>query len=67
MILLTEQSDATRQRLLEQAREEGVSEINVPRRLFRVRKLPLLGTGKIDYGAARTLAERLDGGEGPPS
>jgi len=53
--------------LLEQAREEGVSEINVPRRLFRVHKLPLLGTGKIDYGAARTLAERLDGGEGAPS
>jgi len=67
MILLTEQPDATRQRLLEQAREEGVSEINVPRRIFRVRKLPLLGTGKIDYGAARTLAERLDGGEGAPS
>jgi acyl-[acyl-carrier-protein]-phospholipid O-acyltransferase/long-chain-fatty-acid--[acyl-carrier-protein] ligase len=67
VILLTEQSDATRQRLIEQAREEGVSEINVPRRLFRVHKLPLLGTGKIDYGAARNLAERLDGGEGSPS
>ena len=67
VILLTEQADATRQRFLEQARAEGVSEINVPRRLFPVRKLPLLGTGKIDYGAARTLAERLDGGEGAPS
>ena len=67
VILLTEQSDATRQRLLEQAHGEGVSEINVPRRLFRVRKLPLLGTGKIDYGAAQSLAKRLDDGEGAPS
>jgi acyl-[acyl-carrier-protein]-phospholipid O-acyltransferase / long-chain-fatty-acid--[acyl-carrier-protein] ligase len=67
LILLTEQPDATRQRLHEQARKEGISEINVPRKLFQVRKLPLLGTGKIDYGAARDLAERLDGGEGTPS
>ncbi len=67
VILLTEQADATRQRFLELVRDEGVSEINVPRCLFPVRKLPLLGTGKTDYGAARTLAERLDGGEGTPS
>ena len=46
LILLTEQPDATRQRLLEQAREEGISEINVPRSLFRVSKIPLLGSGK---------------------
>ena len=66
LVLLTEHSDATRQRLLEQARRDGVSEINVPREVFRVRKLPLLGTGKIDYAAARDLAERLDGGERAP-
>lgn len=63
LVLLTEQPDATRQYLLERARLEGISEINVPRSLFRVRKLPLLGTGKVDYGAAQGLAERLDAGE----
>lgn len=67
LILLTEQSDATRQQLLEQARQIGLSEINVPRRLFRVHKIPLLGSGKIDYSAARVLAERLDTGDGEPS
>jgi acyl-[acyl-carrier-protein]-phospholipid O-acyltransferase/long-chain-fatty-acid--[acyl-carrier-protein] ligase len=67
LVLLTEQPDATRQYLLERARLEGISEINVPRSLFRVRKLPLLGTGKVDYGAAQALAERLDAGEGAAS
>jgi len=67
LLLLTEQADATRQRLVEQARLEGISEINVPRSVYRVRKLPLLGSGKIDYGAAQGLAEGLDGGDEQPS
>ena len=66
LLLLTEQVGATRQRLLEQARLEGISEINVPRSVLRVRKIPLLGSGKIDYGAARALAEGYDEGEGVP-
>ena len=63
LLLLTEQIDATRQRLLEQARQEGISEVNVPRGLFRVSKIPLLGSGKIDFGAVRVMAEGLDSGE----
>ena len=63
LVLLTEQPDATRQRLLEQARQEGISAVNVPRGVFRVSKIPLLGSGKIDYGAALALAEGLVGGE----
>ena len=63
LILMTECPDATRQVLLDQAREEGVSEINVPRLVFRVRKLPLLGSGKIDYNAAQKMAEQLDSDE----
>lgn len=63
LVLLTERADAMRERLLEQARREGVTEINVPRKLYRVRSIPLLGSGKIDYGAARAMAEKIDGGE----
>lgn len=63
MLLLTERADAARQRLLEQARQEGVGEINVPRKIYNVHNLPLLGSGKIDYGAVQVLAERLEAGE----
>jgi acyl-[acyl-carrier-protein]-phospholipid O-acyltransferase/long-chain-fatty-acid--[acyl-carrier-protein] ligase len=67
LVLLTEYVEATRQRLFEQARQEGISEINVPRRLFRVAKIPLLGSGKVDYAAARAMAERLDASDGESS
>jgi len=67
LVLLTEQAEAARRILLEQAQREGIGEINVPRKIYRVRSIPLLGSGKIDYGAARALAERLDRGEEVPS
>jgi len=61
LVLLTQRADATRERLLVQARQEGVTEVNVPRKIYRVPNIPLLGSGKVDYGAARALAERLVG------
>lgn len=67
LVLLTEYAGATRQHLLEQAHRDGLSEINVPRRLIRVAKIPLLGSGKVDYAAARAVAEQLDAGEGESS
>jgi acyl-[acyl-carrier-protein]-phospholipid O-acyltransferase/long-chain-fatty-acid--[acyl-carrier-protein] ligase len=42
--------------LLEQARSDGIGELTVPRRIVVVRSVPLLGTGKTDYAAARQLA-----------
>ena len=63
LILLTERVDGERRRLLEQAHREGMAEINVPRRIYPIRRIPLLGSGKIDYVAARALAERLEGGD----
>lgn len=57
LVLLTEQSDAERSALLQWAKSEGVGEINVPKRILPLRQVPLLGTGKIDYVAAKTAAE----------
>lgn len=56
VILLTECATATRAVLLEQARQDGIGELTVPRRILVVRSVPLLGTGKTDYAAARQLA-----------
>jgi acyl-[acyl-carrier-protein]-phospholipid O-acyltransferase/long-chain-fatty-acid--[acyl-carrier-protein] ligase len=57
LVLLTEYSEAKYQSLLERAKTEGVSAISLPRKIHVVHRLPLLGNGKVDYVAARALAE----------
>ncbi|MBS0644195.1 MAG: acyl-[ACP]--phospholipid O-acyltransferase [Proteobacteria bacterium] len=56
LVLVTTQSDATARMLLGKARERGIAEIMVARDIMVVAKLPLLGTGKIDYPAVQSLA-----------
>ena len=55
MVLLTTRADATPAALLAHARAKGAAEIAVPRTIQVVEKLPLLGTGKVDYGAATQM------------
>ena len=57
VVLLTEQTEAQRSELLTQAKADGIGEINVPRRVQYIKKIPVLGTGKIDYIAAARLLE----------
>jgi acyl-[acyl-carrier-protein]-phospholipid O-acyltransferase/long-chain-fatty-acid--[acyl-carrier-protein] ligase len=59
LVLLTEHSAATRQALMERARLEGASNLSVPKRILTVPAIPLLANGKIDYPAARALAEKM--------
>ena len=56
LVLLTTQLDATIGALQAHARARGVAEIAVPRSLRLVERLPLLGTGKVDYPAATQMA-----------
>ncbi|VAW67700.1 2-acylglycerophosphoethanolamine acyltransferase / Acyl-[acyl-carrier-protein] synthetase, partial [hydrothermal vent metagenome] len=56
IVLLTEIENAQRKALQKQAKTDGIGEINVPRTVQSIKKIPLLGTGKIDYVAA---AKRL--------
>ncbi len=58
LILVTEARDASRKALLEHARANGVAEIAVPRRIVPVRKLPRLGSGKIDYSEVAKLVDQ---------
>ncbi len=55
LVLVTEQEGAAREALLGEARESGLSELFVPRNVLVVQRLPLLGTGKIDYPAVQKL------------
>ncbi len=59
LLLVTTRRDAEPRGLLTAARERGVAEIQVPREVMVVEKMPLLGAGKVDYPAvARLVAER---------
>ena len=64
LVLLTDREGPARDEIVAHARAEGATELMVPKALFSVDKLPLLGTGKTDYAGARTLAEALVLGAG---
>lgn len=55
VVLLTTVEGAERGALSAQAKIDGVAEISVPRKVSYIAKMPVLGTGKIDYVAASKL------------
>ncbi|TCK30506.1 acyl-[acyl-carrier-protein]-phospholipid O-acyltransferase/long-chain-fatty-acid--[acyl-carrier-protein] ligase [Ancylobacter aquaticus] len=56
IILMTTAPDLTRAALQAHGRERGVSELMIPADILRMGDLPLLGSGKVDFTKARTLA-----------
>src|SRR5262249_9118387 len=60
LILVTNHKDPKRGDLAQFARSRGASEMMVPAEVLIVEKLPLLGSGKIDYPALQKfVAERV--------
>ena len=59
LVLVTDRGDASRAALAASARAAGLPEIFVPRSIVPVPKVPILGTGKIDYVSASQLATGL--------
>jgi acyl-[acyl-carrier-protein]-phospholipid O-acyltransferase/long-chain-fatty-acid--[acyl-carrier-protein] ligase len=57
LVLFTEYPDAERGALLAHARASGFGELGVPRTLRIVERLPVLGTGKLDYQGIKALLE----------
>ncbi|MDB2550496.1 AMP-binding protein, partial [Rickettsiales bacterium] len=49
LVLVTTKKDAIRSDISSFAKNNGISELSVPREIKVVDELPLLGTGKIDY------------------
>jgi acyl-[acyl-carrier-protein]-phospholipid O-acyltransferase / long-chain-fatty-acid--[acyl-carrier-protein] ligase len=56
LVLITDQAGAARAPLASAARAAGLPEIFIPRAIVPVAKVPILGTGKIDYVSAGKLA-----------
>ena len=59
LVLVTERADAHRAALVSAARDAGLPDIFVPRQIARVARVPILGTGKIDYVSATALASQF--------
>jgi len=56
LVLVTEKPDADRTALHAEAKAQGYPELWLPRALLVTASIPVLGNGKIDYGATRELA-----------
>ena len=56
LVLVTEKPDADRNVLQDAAKADGYPELWVPRAILVTGSIPVLGNGKIDYGATRDLA-----------
>ena len=57
LVLFTTDGELSRELLAAKARELGIPELAVPRKIKLVGTLPLLGTGKIDYVTLKKHAE----------
>ena len=61
IVLLSDSESVNRPDMIAWAQNHGVSELSVPRKVFKVDEIPVLGTGKIDYGRVGKLALELSG------
>ena len=59
IILLSDTKACNRDDILAWAKNHGVPELSVPKRVYHVEEIPVLGTGKVDYGAVQRMAESL--------
>ncbi|HRE16767.1 MAG TPA: bifunctional acyl-ACP--phospholipid O-acyltransferase/long-chain-fatty-acid--ACP ligase [Rhodocyclaceae bacterium] len=57
LVLFTTDDALSRELLAAKARELGMPELAVPRKIRLVGSLPLLGTGKVDYVSLKKMAE----------
>ena len=57
LVLVTEKADASREPLLAYAKDQGIAEIMVPKTIRIVDRMPVLGTGKLDYVGVKNLVE----------
>lgn len=59
VVLLTTAEKANRSEIIAWSQSHGVSELSVPRKVYHVESIPVLGTGKTDYGAVNKLVQQL--------
>jgi acyl-[acyl-carrier-protein]-phospholipid O-acyltransferase/long-chain-fatty-acid--[acyl-carrier-protein] ligase len=55
LVLFTTCYEASRNMLLKQCKEKGIREIQIPKKIIHLEKMPILGTGKIDYATLKNF------------
>ena len=55
LVLVTDDPQLSKQQVAQAIRQAGLSELSIPKTLVVVDRIPLLGTGKIDYAAVDQL------------
>ena len=56
LVLITERSEPDLQEVRTWAKENGVAELMLPKRAISIEEMPVLGTGKLNYGALDEIA-----------
>ncbi len=57
IVLLTTHDDTIQiEAIRTQLRAKGLSDLTTPREIIRVPRIPILGSGKVDFGTARSIA-----------
>jgi len=59
LVLMSTMESPLRKTLTDYAKEQGIHELQVPKKYLYVTEIPLLGTGKVHYVAAQALAEKM--------
>lgn len=57
IILVTNYKDADVKTIMENFKAWGMAEISIPKKIIILPKMPLLGSGKIDYNALKSILE----------
>ncbi len=58
LVLVTTEKEAAREALSSYASENGVTELAVPKTILSVDKMPVLGTGKVDYVGVKMFVDQ---------
>ncbi|MCF6221802.1 MAG: AMP-binding protein [Robiginitomaculum sp.] len=60
IVLISDCKEANRTDIRTWAQNHGVSELSIPRKVFVVDEIPLLGTGKVDFNGSDKLLKTLE-------
>lgn len=60
LVLVTTYLEASRENLSEYARNKGIAEIQIPKRIVPMEEIPLLATGKINYPALQAYLLKIE-------
>ena len=59
IVLVTDSKEANISDIIAWAKNHGVAELAIPRQVFQVDEVPILGTGKLNYGEVEKLARSI--------